>query len=97
MYKLETQINLIDKFSSPEEITTQKEIKKIEDNIKELDEALGAAKEGFTSARLNKIQTIKKDETATLILNYYDLATQQDEKSGDTILNYRDQRGDVVK
>jgi hypothetical protein len=79
MYNLETQINLVDKFSSPEEITTREEIKKIEDNIKEFNEALGASKERLTLARLNKIQTIKKDETATLILNYYDLAIQQDD------------------
>ena len=79
MYKLETQINLLDAFLSPQETALQEKIKHIENKINELDEALKGAKEKLTTARLDKIQTIKRDETATLILNYYDLATQQED------------------
>lgn len=79
LYNLETRINLIDQFLSPGEIVALEGIKKIEENRKELNETLGITKGKLTSAKLNKIQTIKKDETAILILNYYDLATQQDD------------------
>jgi len=79
MYKLETQINLLDAFLSPQETALREEIKEIEDKIDELNDALESTKEKLTTARLNKIQTIKRDETATLILNYYDLATQQED------------------
>jgi hypothetical protein len=81
LYSLETHVNFIDQFLSPEEKEIHDKIHNIENAIEGANEDLEEAKEKLTSATRNKIQTIKNDETAVLILNYYDLATQQDDVS----------------
>ncbi len=79
IYSRETKINLIDQFLSPEELTISNEVREAECVIQEANETLEVAKEKLASANRNKIQVIKNDETAVLILNYYDLATQQED------------------
>jgi hypothetical protein len=79
LYTLETRINLIDKYFSPEESGVFSEIQKIENTLKELNNTLAEAKERLTTANRNKVNIIKNDETAVLILNYYGLATQQED------------------
>ncbi len=79
IYNLETKINLIDQFLSPEELTISNEARETEGVIQKTNETLEVAKEKLASANRNKIQVIKNDETAVLILNYYELATQQDD------------------
>jgi len=79
IYNLETKINLIDQFLSPEELTIINEVREAEGVIQQANEMLEVAKEKLVSANRNKIQIIKNDETAVLILNYYELATQQDD------------------
>lgn len=79
LYDLETRSNLMERFISPEEKQMQDGIEKIQQKMAELNEAIETGNEKLNSARRNKIQTIKQDETAIRILNYYDLATQQDD------------------
>ncbi len=79
IYNLETKINLIDQFLSQEELTIINEVREVEGVIQKANEALEVAKEKLASANRNKVQTIKNNETAVLILNYYELATQQDD------------------
>jgi len=79
IYNLDTKVNLIDQFLSPEEKTAIGEFQKAEATIQRASETLEVAKEKLTSANRVKVQVIKNDETAVLILNYYDLATQQDD------------------
>lgn len=79
IYDLRTKINLIDQFLSPEELTAINEAQEAEDIIQRTNETLEVAKEKLASVNRDKIQVIKNDETAVLILNYYDLAMQQDD------------------
>lgn len=76
---LETRSNLMERFISPQEKQMQDDIEKIQQKMAELNEAVETGNEKLNSARRNKIQTIKQDETAIRIFNYYDLATQQDD------------------
>lgn len=78
IYNLQTRIGLIDKFSPPEESKARNKIQEIEDMQKKFTEALGEGKEQLADAQRSKVNTIKNDDTASLILNYYDLATQQE-------------------
>jgi len=79
LYNLERQSNLIERFISPEEKKRQNESEEIQQEIAELNKAIETTNEQLNSARRKKTQTIKQDETSTLILKYYDLAVQQDD------------------
>lgn len=79
IYELGAQIPLIDKFISPEERKFHEAIEKIENDINEFNQKLYETKEKTETAKRNKIQRIKSDDTAVLILNYYDLALQQED------------------
>lgn len=79
LYNLEVRKNLIDEFVSPEEETTQNTIQKTNKQIQELIEVIEAENEKLNSAKRKKIQTVEKDETATRILMYHNLARQQED------------------
>jgi len=79
LYDLKVRTNIIDEFVSTEEEKAQNEVKEIEEKIFKLNQAIEGSTEKLNSAKRNKIQTVKGDETATLVLNYYNLAKQQDD------------------
>ena len=79
LYDLAVKTSLIEEFASPQEENARRQVREIEENIGKLNAAIEEATEELNSARRNKIQAIKRDQTATLILNYYDLALQQDD------------------
>jgi hypothetical protein len=79
LYNLEVRTNFIDKFVSPEEGIAQDAIQKTNEQIQELNEAIEAENEKLNAARRKKIQTVEKDETATRVLMYHKLASQQED------------------
>jgi len=81
LYRLESRISLVDKFLSPEEVVIVSEIQKIEDTLKDSNKILEETKEKLAAAQRSKINTIKNDGATVLILNYYDLAIQQEDVS----------------
>jgi len=79
LYDLAIKTSLIEEFASPDEIKAQSKILEMEENIQKLNNDIEEATEELNSARRYKIQTIKNDQTANLILKYYDLALKQDD------------------
>lgn len=77
----ESQQALIDEFISPEEESLQKQLSDIVSEQEKLEEKQVEIKEKIVTANLNKTNTIKEDDTAVLILNYFDLALQQPDVS----------------
>lgn len=66
-------------FISPAEEKIRKEIELTADAIKIKEGKLDLLRQDLATADRTKIQKIHEDETAVLILNYYDLATRQDD------------------
>lgn len=79
IYDLDTHANIIERFISPEENSVQSIISEAEAIIDEKNKALDNMKEQLEAARRDKINTIKNNEGAVLILNYYDLAARQED------------------
>jgi len=75
----ESGTRLIEKFLSPEEESLIKKFERIERNIRGMEEERDSMKQNIATANRNKVKTIKQDETAVLVLNYYDLAVQQND------------------
>jgi hypothetical protein len=79
LYDLEVRTNLIDKFESPEEGIARNAIQKTNKQMQVLGEAIESENEKLSAARRKKIETVKKNEIATRILNYHNLAMQQED------------------
>lgn len=77
IHGVETKNNLVDDFVSPHQATVEKKIVEIVDSTKELAGILERTKEELIQAKLIKAKTIREDETAALVLNYFELAQQQ--------------------
>lgn len=79
IYNLTSQSSIIDDFISPEETRLKMDISNIKDIISEQEDVLHTNIEAFEEAKRAKINTIKNDEAAVLILNYYNQAIQQED------------------
>lgn len=77
MRDYESKQQLIEKFLSPVEKEADKKVNSLQQEQEKLDEKLLQAKKWLADANRQKHTTIKADDTATLILNYYDIALQQ--------------------
>jgi len=77
----ETNSNLIDMFRSSEEQKIENEITTIEESIKTLESELEKSNEELATATRIKVNTISNDETSKLIINYYKLATDQEDSA----------------
>lgn len=79
IYDLEMHTNITEQFLSPAESVANEKIKKMETVLEKANEGLGNAKEELETAKRNKINVIKSDPTAALVLSYFETATQQDD------------------
>lgn len=70
---------LINRFVSPKEKLALTKLSTIEQEISKDEEKRDGVMQELVSARSGKINKIRQDETAVLILNYFDLALQQDD------------------
>lgn len=77
IHGVETRRSVIDDFISPEQGEAEGNIEKMTNIRMEAEKRLETAKEELVQAKLKKVQTIREDETAVQILNYYELAQQQ--------------------
>lgn len=77
----DTSSNLIDLFRSSEEQKIENEIISIGESIKTLESELEKSNEELAAATRTKVSTISSDETSKLIINYYKLATDQEDSA----------------
>lgn len=77
IHGIETRRNLIDDFISLEQRKIEEKLKEAAVTQQEAEKYLEKSKEELVQAKMIKAKTIREDETAVLILNYYDLAQQQ--------------------
>lgn len=77
----DTNSNLIDLFRSSEEQKIENEIVSIGESIKTLESELEKSNEELATATRTKVNTISSDETSKLIINYYKLATDQEDSA----------------
>ena len=78
---LDSNINIISQFLSPQEKKESINFHQAEENINKAEQEMEKARENFCRANREKINVIHADETAVLVINYYDLALQQEDVS----------------
>lgn len=81
MREYKSKEQLIEKFSSPYEKSAKQDLISLKEEQLKLDERLLNKKEELANYNRQKFATIKVDDTAILILNYYDIAIQQQDVS----------------
>ncbi|MHB8860492.1 MAG: hypothetical protein ACYC48_02025, partial [Minisyncoccota bacterium] len=78
IYKVETRRALVDEYLSPAEQIAMETIEKLVAYKKEAEKRIEKSREDLVKAKLEKEQVVADDETAKLILGYYDVAQRQD-------------------
>jgi hypothetical protein len=79
IYQLETKSNLISQFVTPKQLHCQKKFEEANKQIKIFEENIEKIRADFNEAIREKENILKNDETSALIINYYNLALQQEE------------------
>jgi len=81
LLEVQPQTNLVDTYKSPQELGAEKKVQTAEEKLEEHNKKLTESQDELNQAKVNKVSVIKKDETAVLILNYFDVAIDQEEIS----------------
>lgn len=79
LYSYTSGQQLIDKFRSSKEKDISDELEKTEEKIVTIENERDTLKANLAEANREKVTTIKQDETANQILDYFDMAVQQDD------------------
>lgn len=79
MYNTKPRVSLIDQFQSPDQLNIEEKIKDLETVIKRAEKGLEVAKEKLHNEKRKKEQIIMADESANIILKYYETAHQQED------------------
>ena len=79
IYNLSSKKDLLVDFKPPKEQTIEKEVRSITTNLAALEEKHEKVLEELAEIRRKKLVIINKDETAKLVLKYFDLAYQQED------------------
>ncbi len=72
---------LISEFSSPEELRLAENLNLKETTLTEIEGEISSIRENLAKANRDKITTIQNDDSAKLILGYYDTALRDEEKA----------------
>jgi hypothetical protein len=79
LFGSDTNMQLVDDFTSPTAARIAGEITSTEEEIKAQEEKLEKLRQDLATANREKVNKVKADEAAVLILNYYDLALRQED------------------
>ena len=78
IYNIETRRALVDEYLSPAERSATELIEKLTAYKKEADKRIEKSRQDLVQAKLEKERMVAEDETAKLILGYYDVAQRQE-------------------